>query len=131
MARRAMSPEEFRARLANIPEVVKAAARAASLVEVKKIGSAMKAAVPKDSGMLSASIRTGDSFAPRVGSVLMAGNPATQNETGGNNAWHQEFGTQDMPANPFFWPMWRSHRDKARREVNKAIKKAIEQAYGK
>lgn len=43
-------------------------------------------------------------------------------------ALFQEFGTKNMPANPFFYPVWRVNRRRVRSRVTRAIKKAVRQA---
>lgn len=40
-------------------------------------------------------------------------------------AWFQEFGTVNMPANPFFFPSYRKLRRKAKGRVTRKINKAI------
>ncbi|WP_299648002.1 HK97-gp10 family putative phage morphogenesis protein [uncultured Jannaschia sp.] len=42
-----------------------------------------------------------------------------------DNARFQEFGTAKMPANPFFYPVWRAMRSKARAAITRAMNKAI------
>lgn len=41
----------------------------------------------------------------------------------------QEFGTQAMTANPFFYPAYRLRRRKIRAGINKAIRTAIKQGF--
>lgn len=40
----------------------------------------------------------------------------------------QEFGTQDMPANPFFFPVWRARKKRVKSRISRAISKAIREA---
>lgn len=40
----------------------------------------------------------------------------------------QEFGTQDMPANPFFFSSWRTMRKKVRGRATRAMRKAVKKA---
>jgi len=50
---------------------------------------------------------------------------------GGGDAFYarfQEFGTVDMTANPFFFPVWRAHRRRARTRISRAISKAIRES---
>lgn len=37
----------------------------------------------------------------------------------------QEFGTQNMPANPFFFVVWRANRRRVRGGINRAVRKAL------
>lgn len=38
----------------------------------------------------------------------------------------QEFGTKNMPANPFFYVTWRSNRTRVRSGLTRAVKKAVQ-----
>lgn len=40
----------------------------------------------------------------------------------------QEFGTEKMSANPFFYPVWRLKRRRARGQVTRAIKRVVKAA---
>jgi HK97 gp10 family phage protein len=40
-----------------------------------------------------------------------------------------EFGTQDMKAQPFFFPIWRARKKDARAAVRKAVKQAVSQVF--
>ncbi len=40
----------------------------------------------------------------------------------------QEFGTVDMPANPFFFPVWRANKKKVKSGVSRAVAKAVKTA---
>ena len=41
-----------------------------------------------------------------------------------------EFGTQDKPAHPFFWPIWRLRRKGARLATRKAAVQAVRKVWG-
>lgn len=50
---------------------------------------------------------------------------------GGGDAFYarfQEFGTVNMPANPFFYPVWRVRRRRVRGRISRAISKAIRES---
>lgn len=50
---------------------------------------------------------------------------------GGGDAFYarfQEFGTVNMPANPFFYPVWRARRRRVKGRISRAIKKAIRES---
>ena len=50
---------------------------------------------------------------------------------GGGEAFYarfHEFGTVDMPARPFFFPVWRARRTRIRRRISLAISKAIRES---
>jgi|SRR5215207_76050 len=98
---------------------------AAVLDEARKIGGAMKNAVPRESGNLADSIILETN--PKAARVrIMAGGAKTMTPNRTDYALHQEYGTQKMPAHPFFWPSWRAGRGRARRAIAKATKLAIE-----
>ncbi|MBR9764810.1 MAG: hypothetical protein GYB53_15095 [Rhodobacteraceae bacterium] len=42
-----------------------------------------------------------------------------------DNARFQEFGTINMPANPFFFPAWRSERNRVNANLRRAIKRGV------
>ena len=43
-------------------------------------------------------------------------------------AFFQEFGTKDMPANPFFYPVWRARRKRVKARISRAVSKSIRQS---
>lgn len=50
---------------------------------------------------------------------------------GGGKAFYakfQEFGTVNMPANPFFYPVWRARSRRARTRISRAISKGIRES---
>ena len=42
----------------------------------------------------------------------------------------QEFGTQEMPANPFFFVTWRTKRQRVRSRITRSIRAAIKREAG-
>ena len=40
----------------------------------------------------------------------------------------QEFGTKDMPDNPFFFPVWRARKRRVKSRLTRNINKAIKEA---
>ncbi len=50
---------------------------------------------------------------------------------GGGEAFYakfQEFGTVNMPANPFFYPVWRARRRRVKSRISRAISKAVKES---
>ena len=43
-------------------------------------------------------------------------------------AWFHEFGTVKMPANPFFFPVWRAEKRRVRSRISRAMSKAIRES---
>lgn len=117
---------EFKARLERVIRAGRDAGYAAALEGAREIGAMMKAAVPRGrTGKLAESIRLEtDPRAARV--TIKAGGQLTMTANHTDYALHQEYGTQKMPANPFFWPSWRLGRKRARNRIARATKRAIE-----
>lgn len=68
--------------------------------------------------------RTGVPMAARVEAI-------DENEKGEDNALFQEYGTADMPAQPYFWPSVNTLKKRVRSRVDRAISKACKEAWGK
>lgn len=50
---------------------------------------------------------------------------------GGGEAFYarfHEFGTQDMPANPFFFPVWRARKRRVKGRISRAMSKSIRES---
>ena len=50
---------------------------------------------------------------------------------GGGEAFYarfQEFGTINMPANPFFFPVWRARRRRVKARISRAVSKSIRES---
>lgn len=45
-----------------------------------------------------------------------------------NYARYQEFGTQNMPANPFFFPVWRVWKPRVKSRITAAIRRGMKEA---
>lgn len=118
---------DFNRRLARVPASIRKAVSAALEQNAKEWVKASRSAAPDDpttSGQdLKASIR--HHATDTGGQVVRAGGPTTTVD-GCDYALAQEFGTQDMPANPFYWPIYRMLRkrfdSRRRRALNKAFK---------
>lgn len=63
-----------------------------------------------------------------IGVMVKAGDASTlvkgDRNTMFQNAKLQEFGTQNMPANPFFFPAWRANRTRVKGNITRALRKA-------
>lgn len=129
----AVGSAAFKAKLARVPEAIRDAVNEANRVNVEEWAQWARAAAPvgKDGTPdLRESIRTYKS--ETGGWVIRAGGETTtvlvqQGQSGSYDyARAQEFGTQDMPANPYFWTSYRLLKkrlnSRRRRALNKAIK---------
>ncbi|PZU95622.1 MAG: hypothetical protein DI527_01025 [Chelatococcus sp.] len=104
---------------------MRAAAAAQALVEANNLALGIRHAAPRDDGTLAASVRieqgrAGDRF------YVKAGGPTTTRPVReGASATYdyalgQEFGTAKMPANPFFYPIYRYRRRAIRESISRA-----------
>jgi HK97 gp10 family phage protein len=128
------SVEAYKRRLMRIPEEVRKAAFEALAKNVQETANAMKAAAPRDDGTLAESVRI--EFDPsNVRATIRAGGPTTTRPVREGTsvtydyALAQEFGTEKMPANPFFWTMYRLYKKSRRPAVKRAMTKAIKKHF--
>lgn len=127
-------------RMAAIPPAVKAALKAQNAANAADMVETARRFAPEDDGVLRDSIRHEDaSDDSRISQRVEAGGPTTTNPVRQSAkatadydyALAQEYGTADMPANPFFWPAWRLKRKAYKRRMSKAAKAAIGKAVRK
>lgn len=126
----------------HIPRKVREATRVAMEKGAGEIVALMKSLVPRDEGKLAASIGWTWGTVPE-GALAIASQTSDLGETitiyAGDrstivtnsrgyefqNAILQEFGTQDMTPNPYFFPAFRTLRKRAASRITRAMKKAI------
>ena len=128
---------EFRRRWLAIPETVRVNVRAELEAIADDLVSQMYSLAPQRTGDLAGSIGWTWGDAPG-GSVVIGqvggreyGTMRITIYAGDRETFYarfQEFGTVNMPANPFFFPAWRANRRRVRSRISRAIKKAIRQA---
>lgn len=87
-----------------------------------------------ETGDLKASIRVeaGKKTAKKAIVVnIKAGGALTLDDSGKpyDHARANEFGTQYMPAQPFFFPVWRARKKEAKAAVRKAVKLAVSKVF--
>lgn len=130
-----------------IPKRVQEATRKAMEKGAEETVQMMKRLVPFETGALRDSIGWTWGDAPAgsftIGTVggreygtmritIYAGNEQTK--VGSRKQFQlarlQEFGTQAMAANPFFYPSWRAMRKRVKSRITREMKKAIQQAGG-
>ena len=135
---------DFQRRWGSLPSRVRGAVIETRGQNADELVAFMKWNAPEKEGALIASIGWTWGSAPEgsmaLGSMqqedltitVYAGNESTMvtNKRGVKfqNAKLQEFGTKNMPANPYFYVAWRAlrrrHKSRLTRNVNKAIKSA-------
>lgn len=134
MATKITGRERLRAILKTIPEKAKVRLQADLTLAGRELNIEQRGLVPVDKGDLRASIKSIPFSRGGIGVVITAGGPATTREVragSGQNydyAMAQELGTQDMLANPFFYPPYRHRRTKIKRGVAVAVRKALKDA---
>lgn len=130
-----------------IPQAIQNAARDAMEKGAQEVVDMMKRLVPRETGELANSIGwtwgdapAGSIVVGEVGGrsyntmriVIYAGNDKTR--VGERNQFQlarlQEFGTQEMPANPFFFVTWRTKRQRVRSRITRSIRAAIKREAG-
>jgi HK97 gp10 family phage protein len=126
--------EKLRRKLNRIPESVRRRAQADLMLAGRQINMAQRALAPSDDGDLRASIRSEPLTDGTIGVVIRAGGPTTTKPVrNGQSATYdyalgQEYGTQDMAPNAFFWPAYKAGKGKARRDVRAGVKRSLRQA---
>ena len=126
----------LRRKMAKLRPKVEAAVKPLMERYADQLVSQMKVLVPVDSGALRDSIRWTWGSAPD-GSMTIATVAGRKVQgifitiyAGGGEAFYarwQEFGTKNMPANPFFFVTWRGNRRRVRSGITRAVSKAIKE----
>mgnify|MGYP003143667089 CR=1 FL=1 len=116
-----------------IPAKVREATRRALAKGADEIVALMKSRVPVDSGALRDSIGWTWGDAP-AGAMVLATSTRTEGGeritiyAGNDDAFYarwQEFGTQNMAPNPYFYPSYRQLKRRTKSRVTREMKKAI------
>lgn len=121
--------ENLRRKILALPGAVREELMAALRTSGREINTLQRQFVPKEDGVLASTIdMTEDPGLLRV--TLVAGGRATTRpvrdgaDAEYDYAFAQEFGTQKMPANPFFFPGYRLGKKRAKSRISRAIGKA-------
>ena len=123
-------------KLDRLPQVAKARIRAAMEEAANEIVAMMKSLVPVDDGYLRDSIGWTWGKAPKGASIVstvkarLGGDMTITIYAGSIEAFYarwQEFGTQDMPASPYFFVSWRANKKSAKATMRKATRAAAKQ----
>lgn len=131
------------ARFQAVPKKVRVEVAKQLEKEAEKLVREMRAIAPKRSGDLASAIRWTWGEAP-AGSLVLARSRGGQDfgkvaitvyvAAGGDAvpdafyARFQEFGTIHMPANPFFFPVYRANKRRIRSNLTRAVKRAIQRS---
>lgn len=120
-----------------MPKRVEDAARKAMETGAEELVSMMKRLAPIDTGDLQMSISWTWGAPPKGSVVLAKSEPDSKGMritifAGSKEAFYarwQEFGTTEMPANPFFFPSWRALRKRIRSRIVRNMKKAVQAEF--
>ena len=128
-----------------LPAAVQKAVRETMERNADEIVDMMKRLAPVESGALRDSIGWTWGAAPKGSMSLgtVGASPASpiaitiyagtrDKALGGRDAFYarfQEYGTKNMPANPFFWPSIRTNRTRGRSRLSRNARKAAEKAF--
>ncbi|MDP9561422.1 UNVERIFIED_ORG: HK97 gp10 family phage protein [Rhizobium nepotum] len=132
--------EKMMRRLERIPAEVRKRAQAELMLGGREINMLQRSLAPKDDLTLAGTIRSEPLPDPQIGVVILAGGEATtkpvrETEKGNSPEYDyalaQEFGTEDMPPNPFFRPAIRVKKKQVRNRVRAAVRKALRTAAKK
>lgn len=121
----------FQRRLKRIPSRVRAEVVAVMQDAAEDVAAIMRKVGPEDRTFrLERSIRVEPNAPAMKVRILAGGRATTKSVRKGASATYdyalaQEFGTQDMAANPFFYPTWRLRRRSVRTKINRAIRQAV------
>lgn len=123
----------FEKRLRAIPSAVRAEVARALKASADDINAVQRRFAPVDDGDLVGSIRN-HVEANGLRAVIEAGGPATTRpvregaDASYDYALGQEFGTREMPAQPFFYPGWRLGKKRAKSRITRAMNRGIKKA---
>lgn len=125
--------ERLRKRLDGIPKDVRRAVEPALIAAADEIAGGMRGLAPRLTGALIDSIEVtgpggttpaysqpgGSQQVPENAVAITAGNSAVR------YAHLVEYGTRKAHAQPFFWPAYRLFKNRAKRKISTAIRKAV------
>jgi HK97 gp10 family phage protein len=125
---------DFKRRLKALPDAAKRAAAVALDTSANELVAAQRTLAPREDGTLQASIEWHQT-AELTRTITAGGETTTRPVKGGDYEYDyalgQEFGTQEMPANPFFWPAYRLTKKRIRNRIKRAISKGVKDSYAK
>lgn len=125
-------------KMAAVPKEVRKALRAQNRANAEELVQTIKGFIDDKSGALGSSIKRKDvSNSKRISQRITAGGstttkPVRKMKNGASPTYDyalaNEFGTENMPAQPFFWPAWRLKRRRFKTRMSREAKKAIKAA---
>lgn len=127
--------ERFLRKLAALPKAVRDEVVPALRTSGQEINDLQRRFVPVEDGELRGTIRNTVNSAELKVTIEAGGAATTKPVRDGADASYdyalgQEFGTQQMPANPYFFPGYRLGKKRAKGRITRAINKAAKKVAG-
>ncbi len=136
--------DALKRRFAAVPKIIVEEVLRETALGAGDVAAMARRLAPKDQGDLLASLRVeplgqggviyrqyAKGSGGKIGHRVLYGSAATLVPTRGGriqNARLQEFGTQEMPASPALFPALRANKERIRRRISSAVKKAMARA---
>lgn len=123
------STDRLARKLRALPKRMRAEIGAAVAKAGPEMVALARALAPADDGTLRASIRSSYVEEALKVTIEAGGEATTKPVRNGADASYdyalgQEFGTREMPANPFFFPAYRATKKRSKSRISRAINKA-------
>jgi HK97 gp10 family phage protein len=129
----------FQRKMKAMPEAARKALAPATARGADEIARTAEALAPEDSGDLvgSVAVTIGPKNTPahsHPGGIRTVPEGAAAVTAGNSDVRYAhlvEFGTTKAPAQPFFWPAFRSQRKRAETRIKRALSKAVKEEFNK
>lgn len=113
-----------------LPDAIRTAAHRSLQDSGTALVYALQAVAPYETGELRTAISYRITDRPTSVALTIIGGDNRTVEGSKQKARLQEFGTKDMPANPWFFPIYRRRRRAIRAKISRDIKRAIKASAG-
>lgn len=113
-----------------LPDAIRKAAQLSLEKSGSELVSALQAVAPYETGELRTTVRFALSNDYESVAITIIGGDDRTVEGSKQKARLQEFGTVNMPANPWFFPLYRRRRRAIQNKLSRDIKRAIKNAGG-
>ncbi len=125
--------------MAAVPETIKKAVQPTLKRQASNMATTMRGLVPVADGDLQRSIEVTPAgqqtppYSQPGGSMTVPENAVavTVGNTDVRYAHLVEYGTTKTPAQPYFWPAVRLHRNKAQQAIKRGVSRAVKREWGK
>lgn len=130
-------------RLAAIPVAVREAAEKTLVVQASRVADTMRLMAPDDPATSEPDLKSSIEVTPagrmtppysQPGGSMVVPELTVAITVGNEDVRYphlQEYGTTRHPAQPFFWPAFRLHRNKVSRAIKAGIGRAVRKNWGK